>query len=154
VAGLIEFSVTPKHQDWLWGCQTSCPVDTEGLVHWGGQQLMCEADLLPLSAAEVKNEWNNTFLTPHFFIVITGTIVALFTFLIWQLFHPCPLFSLAIFSCTFCLNFSPLSCVFYSWPYPLHSTTFSIGMLCQLLIVSIGNYSVGMLSHPRRHLRN
>jgi len=35
VAGLIDFSVTPKHQDWFWGYQTSCPVGTEGLVHFG-----------------------------------------------------------------------------------------------------------------------
>lgn len=35
VAGLIDFSVTPKHQNWLWGYQTSCPVGTEGLVHLG-----------------------------------------------------------------------------------------------------------------------
>ena len=35
VAGLIDFSVTPEHQDWLWGYQTSCPMGTERLVHLG-----------------------------------------------------------------------------------------------------------------------
>jgi len=35
VAGLMDFSVTPKHEDWLWGYQISCSVGTEGLAHMG-----------------------------------------------------------------------------------------------------------------------
>jgi hypothetical protein len=81
VVRLIDFSVTPKHHGWLWCYQTSCPVGTEGLVHFGVKQLVCEADLLPPSATEVKNEWNNTFLPPHFFIAYSGTILAPFYFL-------------------------------------------------------------------------
>jgi len=44
----------------------------------GVQQLVCEADFLPPSATEVKNDWNNTFFPPHFFIAYTDTILALF----------------------------------------------------------------------------